>query len=92
MRPSATTSVLATSGPGPSPERSASREAEGNGRQAVDGPGDVTRSEGVVWGRLRTPVEAGAQLGAPFAPIAEVDQAQTARPASFTRWLRAVAR
>lgn len=33
----------------------ASREAEGNGRQAVDGQGDVTRSEGVVWGRCARP-------------------------------------
>jgi len=64
MRPSATTSSLATSGPGQSPERSASREAEGNGRQAVDGPGDVTGSEDVVWGRLRPPEEAGAPSGA----------------------------
>ena len=92
MRPSATTSVLATSGPGQSPERSASREAEGNGRQAVDGQGDVTRSEGVVWGRLRPPAEAGAQLGAPLAPISEAGHVNAARPASFTRWFRSVAR
>jgi len=42
-----------------------SRGAEGNGRQAVDAQGDVTRSEGVVWGRLRPPAEAGAPSGAP---------------------------
>ncbi len=38
--------------------------AQGNGRQAVDLQGDVIRLEGVVWGRLRPPAEAGAPSGA----------------------------
>ena len=40
-------------------------EAQGNGRQAVDLQGDVIGSEGVVWGCLRPPAEAGAPSGAP---------------------------
>ncbi len=60
--------------------------------QAVDGQGDVTRSEGVVWGRLRPPEEAGAQLGAPLAPISEPGHVCASRPASLMRWFFSVGR
>lgn len=85
MRRSATTSPPATSGPGRSPQRSAAREAEGNGRQAVDGPGDVTGSEDVAWGRPRPPAEAGAPSGAPARRVRGISRSGLSLPRAALR-------
>lgn len=55
MRPTRNDLGLGHVGPRAVTGAKRAREAEGNGRQAVDGQGDVTRSEGVVWGRCARP-------------------------------------